>query len=138
MENFPTEMGVLTWLMVLAACLWIPYIVGVNKYAVPGAEPFVRPTPLDQFPAWVHRAHRAHLNLLEQALPFAVLVLILNQIDGFTALTYWTAIVFFWVRTIHAIGMIAGFAKMPLRPGLFLIGWLCCLIMAYAVFAAQF
>lgn len=139
MESFPTELGILTCLMVLAATLWIPYIVGVNKYAVAGVEdPFVRPTPLDQFPAWVHRAHRAHLNLLEQALPFSVLVLILNTLDGFTALTYWTAIVFFWVRVLHAVGMIAGFAKMPLRPGLFLVGWLCCLIMAYAVFAARF
>ncbi len=71
------------------------------------------------------------------ALPFAVLVLILNQIDGFTTLTYWTAIVFFWVRVLHAVGMISGFAKMPLRPVLFTIGFACCLIMAYAVFAAQ-
>ena len=136
--TFPTELGILTCLMILAASLWIPYIVGVNKHAVAGADPFERPTPLNQFPAWVHRAHRAHLNLLEQALPFSVLVLILNAIDGFSALTYWTAIVFFWVRTIHAVGMISGFAKMPLRPLLFLIGWACCLIMGYAVFAAQF
>ena len=138
METFPTELGILTCLMILAASLWLPYIIGVNKYEVQGAEPFVRPTPLDQFPAWVHRAHRAHLNLLEQALPFSVLVLILYQIDGFTSLTYWTAIVFFWVRVLHAVGMVAGFAKMPLRPMLFTIGWLCCLIMAYAVFATRF
>lgn len=138
METFPTELGILTCLMILAASLWIPYIVGVNTHAVAGAEPFVRPAPLDQYPAWVHRAHRAHLNLLEQALPFSVLVLILNAVDGFTALTYWTAIVFFWVRVLHAVGMISGVARMPLRPVLFLIGWLCCLIMAYAVFATRF
>lgn len=136
--SFPAEIGILTCLMILAASLWIPYIVGVNKYAVAASDPFERPTPLDQFPAWVHRAHRAHLNLLEQALPFSVLVLILYQIDGFTTLTYWTAIVFFWVRVLHAAGMISGLAKMPLRPALFLIGWLCCLIMAYAVFAARY
>lgn len=45
---------------------------------------------------------------------------------------------FFWVRVIHAVGMISGFAKMPLRPLLFTTGWACCLIMAYAVFAARF
>jgi uncharacterized MAPEG superfamily protein len=139
METFPTELGILTCLMILAASLWIPYIVGVNKSEVAGAEdPFVRPTPLEHFPAWVHRAHRAHLNLLEQALPFSVLVLILNAIDGFSALTYWAAIVFFWVRVIHAVGMISGYAKMPLRPLLFTTGWACCLIMGYAVFAARF
>ncbi|MGJ8604332.1 MAG: MAPEG family protein [Marivita sp.] len=124
--TFPTELGILTCLMILAASLWIPYIVGVNRYEVAGAEdPFVRPTALDQFPAWVHRAHRAHLNLLEQALPFSVLVLILQSLDGFTALTYWTAIAFFWVRVLHAAGMISGIARMPIRPVLFMTGWVC-------------
>ncbi|WP_424964930.1 MAPEG family protein [Dinoroseobacter sp. S375] len=137
MESFPTELGILTCLMVLAASLWIPYIVGVNKYDVPGSEPFVRPTPLDQFPPWVHRAHRAHLNLLEQALPFSVLVLLLDRLDGFTALTFWTCITFFWIRVAHAAGMIMGWAAMPLRPLLFLVGWVCCLLLAYAVFAAS-
>lgn len=137
MTAFPTELGVLTCLMILAASLWIPYIVGVNTNEVATPEdPFVRPAPLELYPAWVHRAHRAHLNLLEQVLPFAILVLILHAIDGFSALTYWTSIVFFWVRIAHAVGMISGFARMPLRPILFTSGWVCCLVMAYAVFSA--
>ncbi|WP_292065192.1 hypothetical protein [Marivita sp. XM-24bin2] len=56
METFPTELGVLTCLMTLAASLWISNIVGVNKHAVAGTDPVFRP-PLDQFPALVHRAH---------------------------------------------------------------------------------
>ena len=135
--TLPTELAVLTLLMILAASLWIPYIVGVNKHAIAGTDPFLRPTPLDQFPAWVHRANRAHLNLLEQGIPFAVLVLILHSIDGFTALTAWTAIVFLGLRVLHAVGMISGVARMPWRPVLFTAGWVCCLMMAYAVFAAQ-
>ncbi len=135
--TLPTELAVLTLLMILAASLWIPYIVGVNKHAIAGTDPFLRPTPLDQFPAWVHRANRAHLNLLEQGIPFAVLVLILHSIDGFTALTTWTAIVFLGLRVLHAVGMISGVARMPWRPVLFTAGWVCCLLMAYAVFAAQ-
>ncbi len=137
MESFPTELGVLTCLMILAASLWIPYIIGVNKYEVEG-DPFARPTDLNTYPAWVHRAHRAHLNLLEQGLPFAVLVLILHQIGGFTTLTYWTAIAFFWLRMAHAIGMISGKARLPLRPVIYLAGWVCCLLMAYSVFATRF
>lgn len=135
--TLPTELAVLTLLMILAASLWIPYIVGVNKHAVAGTDPFLRPTPLDQFPAWVHRANRAHLNLLEQAIPFAVLVLILHSIDGFTALTTWTALAFLGLRGLHAVGMISGIARMPWRPVIFTAGWVCCLLMAYAVFAAQ-
>ena len=134
--TFPTELGILTCLMILAASLWIPYIVGVNKHAIAGTDPFVRPTPLDQFPAWVHRAHRAHLNLLEQLLPFAILVLIIDRSGTYSALTFWTAVAFLVLRVAHAVGMITGRAGFPLRPILFTGGWLCCLLMAYAAFAA--
>ncbi len=130
----PTELGILTCLMVLAASLWIPYIIGINKYEVAG-DSFARPADLTGFPEWVHRAHRAHLNLLEQALPFAVLVLLLNQIDGFNTATYWAAIAFFWLRVAHAAGMISGKARLPLRPLIFVAGWLCVLVMAASVFA---
>ena len=136
MTDFPTELGILTCLMILAASLWIPYIVGVTRDPA-GADNFTRPGDLSQLRPWVHRAHRAHLNLLEQAIPFAILVLLLDRLHGFTALTYWTAIAFFWLRVIHAAGMISGYARMPLRPIIFTLGWVCCLIMAYAVFAAR-
>ncbi|MCE8007983.1 MAPEG family protein [Aestuariivita sp.] len=135
MESFPTELGVLTCLMILAVSMWIPFIVGINGEEG-DPDNFGRPVDLRTLRPWVHRAHRAHLNLLEQAMPFAVLVLIVHALDGFTVLTYWTAIAFFWLRVIHAIGMTAGFLGMPLRPIVFTLGWLCCLIMAYAVFAA--
>ena len=135
MTDFPTELGVLTCLMILAASLWIPYIIGVNTDP---ADPdnFTRPGDLTALRPWVHRAYRAHLNLLEQGIPFAILVLLVDRMDGFTALTYWTAIAFFWLRVAHAAGMIAGVARMPLRPILFTAGWICVLIMGYAVFAA--
>ena len=136
MDTFPTELGILTCLMILAASLWIPFIIGVTSDP---ADPdnFTRPGDLSQLRPWVHRAHRAHLNLLEQAIPFAILVLLVDRLDGFTTLTYWTAIAFFWLRVIHAAGMISGYAKMPIRPIIFTLGWVCCMIMAYAVFAAR-
>ena len=139
MESFPTELGILTCLAILAASLWIPYIVGVNTAAegsLPADAPdgFIRiPNPSLHRP-WVQRAYRAHLNLLEQLLPFAMLVLILDRVGGFTTLTYWTAIAFFWLRVAHAVGYITGKARSPLRPIIFIGGWVCCLIMAYAVF----
>ncbi|MFY9209662.1 MAG: MAPEG family protein [Aestuariivita sp.] len=136
MQQIPTELGILTCLMILAASLWIPYIVGVNSDPA-DPDSFPRPGDLTQLRPWVHRAHRAHLNLLEQAIPFAILVLLVDRLDGFTTLTYWTAIAFFWLRVIHAAGMISGYARMPIRPIIFSLGWLCCLLMAYAVFAAR-
>jgi uncharacterized MAPEG superfamily protein len=139
--DFPTELGILTYLMILAASLWIPQIVGqagLKPEDLPDDAPdgFTRIHNMHLMPAWIGRAHRAHLNLLEQAFPFAVLVLIIDRLDGFTALTYWTAIAFFWLRIAHAIGMISGRALMPVRPMIFTAGFVCNLIMAFAVFAA--
>jgi len=133
--EYPTELGVLACLCVLAASLWIPYIMGVSTDP---ADPdnFSRPGDLSLVRPWVHRAHRAHLNLLEQLLPFAILVLLVDRVDGYSSLTFWTAIAFFWLRVAHAVGMITGAARMPLRPMIFAAGWLCCLLMAYAVWTA--
>lgn len=136
METLPTELGILTCLAIFAASLWIPYIYGVNVSPAKSTD-FTRPMDPALHPAWTHRAYRAHLNLLEQLLPFALLVLLLDRVSGFTALTYWTAIAFFWLRVAHAAGMITGKAAFPLRPLLFTGGWICCLVMAYAVFAAR-
>ena len=139
MTTITTELTVLVFLALLAASLWVPYIVGVNlqKQAADAPDPFVRPGNLSDLPAWVHRAHRAHLNMLEQFLPFAVLVLLVDRLGAYSALTYWTALAFLGLRLAHAIGMISGLARMPVRPILFSLGWICCLLMAYAVFTAS-
>ncbi|QJF52087.1 MAPEG family protein [Roseobacter ponti] len=135
-HTLSTELGVVVLLAVLAASLWIPYIIGVNMHPQAENDAFVRPPALSGFPAWVHRAHRAHLNLLEQLLPFAILVLVVDRLDGYSALTWWAAVIFLGLRVTHAAGMITGTARMPLRPLIFTAGWLCCLAMAAAVFMA--
>ena len=73
------ELTFLTLTAILAASLWIPYIVGVNvtKAPVPaGPRPH---DPATRVP-WVHRAFRAHLNLLEQFLPFAVVIIVASAL----------------------------------------------------------
>ena len=129
MNALPLEMAVLVWLMLLAASLWIPYVVGVNMSRTGDVNPFQRPLSDDGLPDWVARANRAHLNLLEQAMPFAVLVLGLQATDGFTARTAWTSVAFLALRLAHAVGMITGATRMPLRPLVFTAGWVCCVIM---------
>ena len=129
----------LFWLVltaVLAASLWIPYIVGVNMNPVDAAADFRRPPDLRQFPEWVHRAHRAHLNLIEQGMPFALLVLIAHLAGVSNGWTVGACIAFFWLRALHAAGMIAGFARFPLRPLIFTGGWLCSLVVAVSLFVA--
>ena len=136
MDSLPTELGILACLAIFAAFLWVPYIVGISND--PSKEDaFDTPADISVLRPWVQRANRAHLNLLEQLLPFAILVLLIDRIDGFTTLTYFTAIAFFWIRVLHAVGMISGIAKMPLRPILFSAGWICIALMAFAFFTAR-
>jgi uncharacterized MAPEG superfamily protein len=129
----------LFWLMltaILAASLWIPYVIGVNTtdYAKPEGDPetFVRPPDHRLNLPWVHRAFRAHQNLLEQFTPFAAIVIIGHLLNISTPVTAWCAIIFFWLRVAHAVGMISGKARMPIRPLIFTAGWI-----VTVVFAAQ-
>ena len=129
-----TELIALLLVGLLGATLWIPFVVGINTTEFAGkATSFVRPpSPADMRP-WVHRAHRAHLNLLEQLLPFAVVVLVAAHLDVSTGATRIAAVVFVALRVIHAVGMISGLARMPVRPLVFTAGWLCILLIGIEV-----
>lgn len=127
-----TEMTYLALTALLASAMWIPYIIGVNMYPSENVDAdFRRPRDLNTTPEWVHRAHRAHLNLLEQFLPMAVLVLIANQAGVSNTVTAWCVAIFFWLRLAHAAGMVSGLARFPVRPLLFTAGWICILVFAW-------
>jgi uncharacterized MAPEG superfamily protein len=134
----------LFWLMltaILASSLWIPFVIGVNTtpYALKEGEPdtFLRPPDHARMVPWVHRAYRAHQNLLEQFLPFAVIVIIGHLLKVTTPITAYCAIIFFWLRVAHAIGMISGWARMPWRPLIFTAGWVVTMVFAWQVLAHQ-
>lgn len=124
----------LRWMLftaLFAASLWIPYVVGVNITDFPGKnEQFVRPPDHQGMTPWVHRSFRAQANLIEQLLPFAIVVLIGSAAGISTSVTRITVIAFFAVRVLHAIGYISGVARKPLRPMLYLTGWLITLVHA--------
>jgi uncharacterized MAPEG superfamily protein len=131
-----TELFCLTLTALLAASLWIPYIIGVNITSFEGQEEsFSRPPDHRKMLPWVHRSYRAHQNLLEQFTPFAVIVLIGHSLKVSNALTSWLAIAFLILRIVHAAGMISGHLKFPLRPIVFTTGWLVVLIYAWQVLA---
>ena len=119
----------LTWLTLsalLAACLWIPFIVGVNTEDKDYTD-FTRPPDRTTMRPWVQRAYRAHQNLLETLIPFAAVVLIAHVAGVSGPVILWAAIAFFWLRLAHAVGMITGLARFPIRPVIFTASWLCTL-----------
>jgi uncharacterized MAPEG superfamily protein len=131
-----TELFYLLLTSVLASSLWIPYIIGVNTTKYEGQdEAFTRPPDHRNMQPWIHRAYRAHQNLLEQFLPFATIVLIGHSLGVSTAITQWCAVLFFILRLVHAAGMISGLTKFPLRPLIFTAGWIITMVYAWQILA---
>jgi uncharacterized MAPEG superfamily protein len=120
--------------MLLAASLWLPFIIGVNIHPPAGVDPFLRTYDRTILPDWVQRADRAHLNLLEQAMPFAAIVLLAHLVGANSATTAWLAVAFLCLRLAHAVGMITGLARFPLRPLIFTSSWAC--VVAYGALTA--
>lgn len=124
----------LTWLLFTAlftGSLWVPYVIGANVTDFPGkAEQFVRPPNPSAMAPWVHRSWRAHQNALEQLVPFAVVVSVGTFAEVSTPITRWSVVIYFALRVVHAVGMITGVARLPLRPLLYFSGWVA--MLAYA------
>jgi uncharacterized MAPEG superfamily protein len=127
------ELWVVVATSVLAASLWIPYIVGVNLHLPASEEPGLRPPNLRLLPDWVQRANRAHLNLIEQFVPFAALVVV-AQLAGVTSpVTEGASIAFLVLRVAHAIGYTTGATGIPARPIIFTLAWVAILALAVEI-----
>lgn len=65
---------------------------------------------MPEMPGWAGRAARAHRNMLENLVLFAVLVLTARAINVSNGMTVLGAQLFFWGRVAHAAIYIAGIA----------------------------
>ena len=97
-----TELAMLTWVTALTILLWIPYILAhiMNVGLLPTLTYKSDGTPL---PAWAARAKKAHANAIENLVPFAVLVLVAQQLDISNIATTSAAVAYFWLRLAHFI-----------------------------------
>ena len=123
---------------ILLAVLWIPHIVGQVKTIGPlQPEEFVTLRAYSQQEAWVHRADRAHLNLVEQFGAFAGLVVVAHLLEVNTAMTATAAAVFFWARIGHAVSMLLGWSFFHIRTVIFTVSFLSLLVLAWEIAAAK-
>ena len=127
-----TELFWLTMTMILAASLWIPFIVRVNVTPAGKAvdNGLARYGDMDRA---AQMANRAHINLVEQAMPFAAMVLLAHVLTVSSTATVWAATAFFWLRVAHAGVMLFGRRQIPVRPIIFTAAWVCILIIAVEV-----
>ncbi|MBU6459194.1 MAG: MAPEG family protein [Bradyrhizobium sp.] len=91
-------------------CIGIPFIYGAGRFLQPGGFDWAasnREAELN-VPAWTQRAVRAHLNLVENLAPFAILVLVAHITGKSNDTTAAGAAIFFWARVAHLIVYVAG------------------------------
>ncbi|MEL6167252.1 MAG: MAPEG family protein [Pseudomonadota bacterium] len=129
------ELTYLTLTTLLAASLWIPFVIGVNTTTFERPEENRPPDPA-AMSAWVHRAYRAHLNLMEQFPPFAAIVLVAHMAGVSTMVTVVATAAFFWLRLAQAIWMVGDFPQIPVRPIIFTSAWICILLIGWQIIAA--
>jgi len=103
----PIELQLLVWAAILALVQMIVAVVGANsQVSLP-----VLAGNRDNMPAltgWALRAQRAHLNMLESLVVFAILVLVANATGRLSEMTALGANLFFWGRLAYALVYLAG------------------------------
>jgi len=100
------------WMLVYSTvlCLLMPMVYVIGEMQAPGGMEWGlgnRDRPFE-LPPWAARAKRAHVNLLENLLPFAALVLVAHVSGKANAMTALGATIFFWSRLGYAVVYTAG------------------------------
>ncbi len=119
-----TELLYLVLTAVLTGMLWIPVVVGYVVSRGPLTPSGYKAAPTTPLPDWVNRANRAHLNAVENMLPFAAVVLVAQATGVSTAVTANCAAIYFYARAAHAVIHISGFGRFMARTVAFTVAWL--------------
>lgn len=103
----PIELQLLVWAAILALVQMIVAVIGAQQQvSLP-----VLVGNRESMPAltgWALRAQRAHLNMLESLVVFAILVLVANATGRLNDTTALGANLFFWGRLAYALVYLAG------------------------------
>ena len=103
----PVELQLLVWSAILALVQMIVAVMGAqSQVSLP-----VLAGNRDRMPAltgWASRASRAHLNMLESLVVFAILVLVAQATGRLNETTALGANLFFWGRLAYAIVYVIG------------------------------
>ena len=127
----PVELRMLAYLALLCLVLWLPYILAAMS--VRGLMRMVSyPTgSYSDLPDWAQRSQRAHMNLVENLVPFAALVLVAQIMGISNEITALGAQIFLWGRLAHVVVHIIGVPW--LRTGAFPVAWIGCLMIFWQV-----
>jgi uncharacterized MAPEG superfamily protein len=128
-----TELLYLLLTALLTGLLWIPVVIGYVTSRGVLTPTTYKTAPTSPLPDWVNRAHRAHMNAVENFAPFAAVVLIGQALGVHSTLTASCAAIYFYARAAHAVVHISGFGQFKARTVLFTIAWIAFLTYAIAL-----
>ena len=99
--------------MLLASTAWCVSLTAplmVGRVLTPGGTRWGVGNRHDPFvgPQWVERAQRAHMNMVENLTPFAVLVLLAHVTGRADALTAAACVAFLVLRVAHGVSYMLG------------------------------
>ena len=119
------ELRYLIYLSLWLSVLWIPYILAhIRQVGLIKALSYAEGEP--GMPIWARRLKRAHYNLVENIVPFAVAVGGGEILDIHTATTATCALVFLVARMVHPFAQVA--AIWGTRTLTFAVGWLAIIV----------
>ena len=96
------ELTYLTWVTLLTALLWVPYILDRLRVRVLPDTVGYPTDPKPQSP-WAVRLKAAHANAAENLVVFATLVLVAHALGIANAAVASAAMLYFWARVVHAL-----------------------------------
>jgi uncharacterized MAPEG superfamily protein len=103
----PIELKLLVWAGILALVQMLIAVMAaqmqVGLPALAGNRDNMPPLT-----GWAARATRAHLNMLENLVVFAIFILAAHAMNRFNATTALGAQLFFWARLVYAIVYVIG------------------------------
>lgn len=124
------ELRYLIYVSLWLAVLWIPYILAhINEVGIRQALSYTDNEIA--MPMWARRLKRAHYNLVENIVPFAVAVGAGEILNIHTGTTAACALVFLIARLVHPFAQMA--ALWGTRTVTFAVGWLAMVIYLLAI-----
>ena len=127
------ELSYLTYVTLLTALMWVPYIL--NMISVRGlVNAMGYPENSPPMADWANRLKAAHYNAVENLVVFAPLVLIVEIMDIGGLATALSSMIYFIARVVHALSYTL---KVPyVRTGTYAAGWLSVLCIASQILLA--
>ncbi len=116
------DLRYLVYTALLSLLIWIPYVAANAATKGVGRAMGYPTAEYGDLAEWAQRTYRAHMNLVENLVPFAALVLVAHVIGAANELTALGARLFFWGRIVQIAVQILGVPW--LRTLAFLVGWI--------------